>query len=64
MNRQELEHILRSASVIAGDSEMLIIGSQSILGSYDENELPEAAHASIEVDLTFFDDPDHRSPTP
>jgi len=59
MRRKELEHILRSASVIAGDSEVLIVGSQSILGTFDETELPDAAHASIEVDVTFFDDPDN-----
>ena len=59
MRRQELEHVLRSASVIAGDLELLIVGSQSILGTYDETELPDAAYASIEVDVTFFDDPDN-----
>ncbi|WP_109506843.1 DUF6036 family nucleotidyltransferase [Nocardioides speluncae] len=59
MRRQDLEHILRSASVIAGDLDVLIVGSQSILGSYDETDLPDAAYASIEVDVTFFDDPDN-----
>lgn len=36
----------------------LVIGSQSILGTYDEDELPAAATASIEADIGFLDDPD------
>ena len=56
MRRSELEHILRAASRIAGDDEVLIIGGQSILGSFSEEDLPGAAHASIEVDLAYFDD--------
>lgn len=35
-----------------------MIGSQSILATYDEEELPVEATASIEVDLAFFDDDD------
>ncbi|MCY7365982.1 MAG: hypothetical protein LH469_11835 [Frankiaceae bacterium] len=35
-----------------------MIGSQSILATYDEEELPVAATASVEVDLAFFDDDD------
>jgi len=35
-----------------------VIGSQSLLASYDEDELPHAATASMEVDLAYFDDPD------
>lgn len=35
-----------------------MIGSQSILGSYDEDELPAEATASIEADIAFLDDPD------
>ncbi|HET7798861.1 MAG TPA: hypothetical protein VFL38_00480, partial [Humibacillus xanthopallidus] len=34
-------------------------GSQSILGTYSEDELPDEAQASIEVDVTFFDDMDN-----
>ncbi len=59
MKREELEHILRAASRIAGDSDVLILGSQSILGTFTEDDLPEKAHASIEVDVTFFDDYDN-----
>lgn len=59
MRRDQLEHILRAASTIAGDPDVLVLGSQSILGSYSEDELPEKAHASIEADVTFFDDYDN-----
>lgn len=34
MNRQQLEHIIRSASEITDEYEFIIIGSQSILGTY------------------------------
>ena len=59
MRRDQLEHILRAASTIANDTEVIGLGSQSILGSFSENELPEKAHASIEADVTFFDDDDN-----
>ena len=59
MRRSELEHILRAASTIVGDPDVLLIGSQSILGSYSEEDLPEEAHASIEADVTFFEDDDN-----
>ena len=59
MKQEHLAHILRSASVIAQDADVVIIGSQAILGSYTEDELPDAAHASIEADVTFFEDYDN-----
>ena len=34
-----------------------MIGSQSILGSFDEAELPWEATASQEADIAFLDDP-------
>jgi hypothetical protein len=30
MNRTQLEHIIRAASEISGDSEIVVIGSQAI----------------------------------
>ncbi len=33
MNRRQLEHLIRAAGAIAEDDELVIIGSQSILGS-------------------------------
>lgn len=62
MKREQLEHILRAASQIADDPNVLVIGSQSVLGAIPEDALPLAATASIEVDVAFFDDPgDHKA---
>lgn len=57
MNRQQLAHILRAAASIVDDPFILVVGSQSVLGTFDEDELPDAATASMEVDLAYFDDP-------
>ena len=57
MNREQLEHILRAASAIAGEPDVLVIGSQSVLGSFAEGELPQEATSSMEADIAFFDDP-------
>jgi hypothetical protein len=40
VNRDQLAHVLRAVARIAGDSDILVIGSQSILGSYPEDALP------------------------
>lgn len=58
MTREQLEHVLRAAARIAADRDVLVIGSQSILGSLSEDDLPLEATTSMEVDLAFFDDPD------
>lgn len=58
MTRDQLAHILRSAARIANDDEVMVIGSQAILGSFAEDDLPEPAHASIEADVFFANDPD------
>jgi hypothetical protein len=58
VNRQQLAHVLRAASGIVDDPNILVIGSQSLLASHEEDELPYAATASMEVDLAYFDDPD------
>jgi len=48
MNRDQLEHAIRSACDISGDNEVYIFGSQAILGQYPnaDNKLTR----SIEVD--------------
>jgi hypothetical protein len=51
MNRQQLAHLFRSACAIAHDADVLVLGSQSILGSFDEEDLPPAATASQEADI-------------
>ncbi len=58
MNREQLAHVLRAASGIVDDPDILVIGSQSLLASYNEDELPLTATASMELDLAYFDDPD------
>lgn len=58
MNRAQLAHLLRSACRIVDDPDVLVMGSQAILGTYDEDDLPPEATASMEADLAFLDDPD------
>lgn len=49
MQRRQLEHIIRTASAIADAYEIVIIGSQSILGSYPF--APSSLLASMEADV-------------
>ena len=58
MKRSQLAHILRAACRITGDPNILVIGSQSILGKYSHVALPSEAWMSIEADISFFNDPD------
>ncbi len=58
MKREQLEHVLRAASRIVDDPDVVVIGSQSILGELPEDKLPPEATASMEVDVAFFDDAD------
>lgn len=39
MNRAQLEHVIRAAAAISGDDEIIVVGSQSILGQF-----PSAPH--------------------
>ena len=56
MTRDELEHLLRAASRIAEDPDVVVVGSQAILGSFGDWELPDEAVGSIEADFCFRDD--------
>ena len=47
MRRIDLEHIIRAAGSIAQDDEIIIIGSQAILGQYPR--APEALLRSMEA---------------
>ena len=58
VNREQLAHVLRAAARIADDGDILVLGSQSILGTADAADLPEAATMSVEADLAFLSDPD------
>lgn len=58
MRRAELEHVLRAASSVLGERNLLVIGSAAILGTYPESMLPPDATRSDEADLASFDDAD------
>ena len=49
MKRSELEHLIRASGAIVDDNELIIIGSQSILGQFPE--APVALRASMEADI-------------
>jgi len=49
MTRAEMEHAIRAACDIAGDTELWVFGSQAILGSCPE--APETLRQSAEVDV-------------
>lgn len=49
MKRRDLEHLIRAAAEIADDEEIIVIGSQAILGQFPQP--PEALCVSAEADL-------------
>lgn len=49
MNRKQLEHIIRAAGAIAEVDELIVIGSQAILGACPD--APAELLMSREVDL-------------
>ena len=49
MRRSDLEHLIRAAGRIAGERELVIIGSQSVLGQFPH--APVALLMSMEADL-------------
>ena len=49
MNRAALEHIIRAAAVISGDDEIIVIGSQAVLGSFPD--APASMLVSDEADV-------------
>lgn len=51
MRRDQLEHAIRTSCQIIQKPEVIVVGSQAILGTYSEDQLPEAATMSIEVDV-------------
>ncbi|MGH9066621.1 MAG: DUF6036 family nucleotidyltransferase [Acidimicrobiales bacterium] len=57
MRRDQLEHLIRAAGDILGVTEVTVIGSQAILGTFPTG-LPEAAVRSREADLLPSDDPE------
>ena len=49
MNRAQLEHAIRASGAICGDTELYVVGSQSILGPYPDAH-PDLLR-SMEVDI-------------
>ncbi len=49
MKRQELEHIIRAATTIADDHELIVVGSQAVLGQYPD--APDDLCISNEADV-------------
>jgi hypothetical protein len=59
MRRDQLEHAIRTACQIIGQPAVIIVGSQSILGTFREDQLPADATMSAEIDiLPIADDND------
>lgn len=52
MTRAQLEHILRAAGAITGASELVVIGSQAVLGQFPG--APAELLISVEADLFTF----------
>jgi hypothetical protein len=59
--RAELQHAIRAATEIVAADRVIVIGSQAILGSFDDDELPAEATLSIEVDIAPLHDDDASS---
>jgi hypothetical protein len=51
MRRNQLEHAIRAACQTIGRPEVIVLGSQSILGTFSEEELPAQATMSGEIDI-------------
>lgn len=61
MTREDLELAIIASCRIIRRNNVLVIGSQSILGSFTELELPTRATMSQEVDIAPLSDDEHES---
>ena len=57
MNRAQFEHAIRAAAAVAGEHEVVVIGSQAVHAWFDEG-VPEAAMRSVEADIALRHDVD------
>jgi hypothetical protein len=48
--------VLRAVCEVTNDPDIVVLGSQAILGSYDEDDLPAAATMSMEADVAWLAD--------
>ena len=51
MRRDQLEHAVRTACQIIDRNEVIVVGSQAILGTFAEDQLPAEATRSLEIDI-------------
>lgn len=49
MTREQLEHVIRAAATIADDNEIVVIGSQAVLGQFPD--APADLRKSMEADV-------------
>lgn len=56
MRRLELEFAIATAAEVIGQDQVLVIGSQAILASFADGQLPARATASHEVDIAPLQD--------
>lgn len=56
MTREQLEHLIRAAAVIADDEEIVVIGSQAILGQFPQ--APDLMRVSMEADIFPLNHPE------
>lgn len=49
MTREQLEHVIRAAASIADDDELIIVGSQAVLGQFPD--APAELLVSVEADV-------------
>ena len=57
MNRAQLEHVIRASAAIAADDEIVVIGSQAVLGQFPA--APPELLVSVEADVYPKNKPEH-----
>lgn len=63
MRRDQLEHLIRAAGAILDDTDVIVVGSQAILASFDGSVLPDETTRSVEADLVPVHDADGEKAT-
>jgi hypothetical protein len=49
MNREQLEHVIRAAAAVTGEDDLVVVGSQSVLGSVPQ--APDELLVSVDADI-------------
>ena len=49
MTREELEHALRATADVTGEKELIVIGSQAVLGQYPQAPAPLLISQEIDI---------------